>query len=149
MKRVRVDASRRDLETDSGEIAQELANYHYDYRKDLSGQYYDGGRNTGARIEVKSTFRVIGNNHQTKGRFRIPKNQHDRLVRYDRKQSSYYIFVLFDSNTQKNIPQEAVLKRIKPKRVGRLIGSMGGFESSGHSSYSKEKKLIWTAIFDI
>lgn len=148
MKRVRVDASRRDLETNSGRVAEKLATYHYNYRRDL-GKRFDGRRSTGSVIEVKSTFRMIGRNYAAKGRFRIPKNQHDKLVRYDRKKSAYYIFVLFDSNTQKNIPQEAVLKRIKPKRIGRLIGSMGGFESSGHNSYSKEKKLIWTSIFDI
>jgi hypothetical protein len=148
MKRMRVQASRAELETDSGEVAERMASVEYGYNASRSGSYYDAERDSGAKIEVKSTFRMIGREYPEKGRFRIPEPQHKKLLRRDRTGSTFYVFVLFNSNTQEKLPQDAFLKRVSPSDLGNLIGSMGGFENSGHNSFDREKKIIWTAIFD-
>lgn len=148
MKRRRISASRSKLETDSGEVAERMANTAYDYNGSKTGSYYDGARDTGAKVQVKSTFKQIGQQTQTLGRYRIPESQHSKLVKRDRSGSCKYVFVLFDGSTSKQIPKDAYMKQIAPARLGRLIGAMGGFESSGHSGFDREKKLPWTAIFE-
>lgn len=144
MKQRRVQASEKELQTDRGEVGERMASLAYDYNASRSGSYYDAARDTGAKIEVKSTAKMIGQKYPAKGRFRIPEPQHKKLLRRDRSGSTNYVFVLFDMSR----PYTCFMKRVSPSDVGNLIGSMGGFEKSGHNSFDREKKLIWTAIFD-
>lgn len=147
MKKVRVQGSRKEIETGSGKLAERMASVEYGYNASRSGSYYDAERDSGAKIEVKSTFRMIGRDYRAKGRFRIPEPQHKKLVQRDRSGSAFYVFVLYDGDTQRQIPQDAYMKRINPADIGNLIGAMGGFENSGHKSFDREKKLPWTTIF--
>lgn len=148
MKQVRVTADKQTLATDSGGNAERIAAFEYEYNTSLDGEYYDAGRESGAKLEVKSTFREIGQKTQTAGRFRIPEPQHKRLLRRDRSGSAFYAFVLYDGSTSGEFPKSAYLKRLNPSSVGNLIGALGGFETSGHTGFDREKKLSWKAVFN-
>ena len=76
-----------------------------------------------------------------KGRFRIFKSQHDALVRYDRRENAYYVFVLIE-------PDDMVLRMVrqKPATVGNIIGSRGGFYAASHNA-GPDHKLPWEVFF--
>jgi len=91
--------------------------------------------------EVKHCFRRLSDG--SKGRFRLFKKQHDYLVRYDRRDSAFYVFVLVDLD---NLRLSMV--RQKPSAVGSIIGARGGWNRSGHAQNDKEYKLPWGVYFE-
>jgi len=134
-------SERRDLQTDTGEVAESIAADAYDYNAFLTADYYDAKRkDSESVIEVKSCLSELSSG--AAGRFRLFKGQHDKLVRYDREESARYAFVLFTPDDRQ---AEMILK--KPANVGRLIGSRGGWNQSGHESQGKQIKLPWGEFF--
>jgi len=89
--------------------------------------------------EVKHTLRRHTSGQ--KGRFRIFKQQHNGLVRRDRRGTAYYVFVLIS-------PQDDLLQMVrkKPSSVGRLIAGRGGFYNASHNA-GQDHKLPWGEFF--
>lgn len=143
MKTVRLSrGQRRDLQGDTGEVAESIAADKYGYNQFITSDYFDAKReDTGAIIEVKSCLSELASGQ--KGRFRVFEGQHKKLVRADRDGSAYYVFVLFDVSGQPT----AKLIRKNPATVGRLVGARGGFYASGHNSKGKQHKIPISALF--
>jgi hypothetical protein len=143
MKRVKLDRSEaRRLQSDPGSVAEELAARAYGFSTFKSSNF-DAARDSGAVLEVKSTTRRIGDEYPARGRFRLFKRQHEKLVRRDRDGTAYYAFVLISTNTN---PPGADMLRKKPADVGRRIGARGGWNQSGHAS-GPQAKLPWSLFF--
>jgi hypothetical protein len=145
MKSVTLSRSEQNrLRGDSGELAERMATDAYaGYSRFVDSDYYDGKRDSGAVIEVKSTLTRLSGGQ--KGRFRLWKAQHERLLRHDRDGTAGYVFVLFDVG--RNPPVARMAKR-KPARIGRQVGARGGWNRSGHASQGKQHKLPIEAVFD-
>jgi hypothetical protein len=137
-------SERRRLQGDTGALAETIATDVYSgYNRFVDAPWYDGKRESGAVLEVKSALSTLDNG--AAGRFRIWKNQHDRLVEHDRDGSARYGFVLFDLSDRE---PTALLKQREPATVGRQIGARGGWGPSGHDSQGKQHKLPIDAIFE-
>jgi hypothetical protein len=132
---------RRDLQGDTGEVAESIAADAYGYNPFVSADWYDAKRDSGAVIEVKSCLSRLASG--AKGRFRVFKGQHEKLVREDRSGSSKYVFVLFDLDGEPT----AKMVRKAPADIGRLVAGRGGFYSSGHNSQGKQHKIPISALF--
>lgn len=127
---------------DPGGLAEELVAQEYRGFTTIGVENFDVSRNNNETLgEVKSTASRLGNG--AKGRFRLWKNQHEKLLRYDNQYSTYYVFVLFDVGQR---PPVARMKRQKPADVGNVIGGRGGWNRSGHTS-GRQYKLPYEAIF--
>jgi len=144
MKRHRLGRTeRRRLQEDTGELAEVIATDIYSgYNRFVDAPWYDGRRESGAVLEVKSALSSLANGAD--GRFRLWKEQHDRLVKHDRDGSARYAFVLFDVSSREPV---AKLKQKQPADVGRIIGARGGWGPSGHDSQGEQHKLPIEAIF--
>jgi hypothetical protein len=132
----------RQLAQEPSNLAERLAAGAYGFAT-ISDTDFDGRAGSGAVYEVKKASTEIQPGRG--GRFRLFKDQHDRLVRHDRDGTAWYIFVLFD--VSKN-PPVAKMKRQAPAHIGRVIGARGGWFDSGHADKQKEKKLPIEAVFD-
>jgi hypothetical protein len=141
MKRVTLtkDQSLR-MDTDRETASQELAAEEYGYKTYLA-EDFDAARETGAVLEVKSASVEISGG--ARGRFRLFKPQHDRLVARDRNGSATYVFVLWDNTVR---PSVAYLTSRQPADVGRLIGGRGGWNRSGHPA-GKHQKIPYSEFF--
>jgi len=135
--------STRRLAQEPSNLSERLAADAYDFST-VGASDFDGRADSGAVYEVKETATTIKPGRG--GRFRLFKDQHDRLVRHDRDGTAWYIFVLFDVSQN---PPVAKMKRQKPAHIGRVIGARGGWFESGHEDKSKEKKLPIKAVFDV
>lgn len=135
-------SERRRLQSDTGELAEELAAAAYDYNSFLTADWYDARRESGAVIEVKSCLSRLASG--AKGRFRLFRGQHSKLTGYDREHSAAYVFVLFDIEGSR---PKAKMKMKKPAPIGRKIAGRGGFGPSGHGSQGEQHKLPYSAIF--
>ena len=146
MKRVnlsRSDVNRR-LQGNNREVSSFIeslvaSNYHGISATPAGTTQYDLQGGEKSRIEVKHCLKRLSSG--SKGRFRLFKKQHSALTRYNRTNTAYYVFVLIEPNERR-----ANMKRKPPAEVGRLVGSRGGFNRSGHSS-GPQHKLPWGAIF--
>jgi len=142
MKTITVQNTRK-MATESGSWGERVARREYGLQA-VDSEYADLSNKAGSIYEVKTTATSIGQNPTQKGRFRLIKSQHDRLVRRDRLDTSWYIFVLVDDSTR---PPTAYLKRQQPADVGQLVGANGGWFRSSHEGIKQEKKLPYEAIF--
>lgn len=144
MKRHRLSRTeRRRLQEDTGEVAEIIATDVYSgYNRFVDAPWYDGRRESGAVLEVKSALSSLANGAD--GRFRLWREQHEQLLEYDRDGSARYGFVLFDVDGRKPV---AKLKQQVPADVGRMIGARGGWGPSGHDSQGEQHKLPIDAIF--
>jgi hypothetical protein len=124
-------------------VAEEIAAREYDFSTFRASEW-DGARESGAVLEVKSTTRRIGDEYPARGRFRLFKSQHTKLTRKDRNGTAYYAFVLLTTDTN---PPTAQMVRKKPASVGRQIAARGGFNQSGHPS-GPQIKLPWSLFFE-
>ena len=145
MKRYRLTRSdRRQLQDDTGEVAERIATEVYSgYSRFIDSPWYDGRRESGAVLEVKSALSTLGNG--AAGRFRLWREQHEKLVEHDRDGSARYAFVLFDIDRHEPV---AKVKQKVPADVGRMIGARGGWGPSGHASQGEQYKLPTGAVFD-
>jgi hypothetical protein len=144
----RTEVARHDKE-DPGDYAERLAGEEYGYfqggGEDVD--WYDRARDSGAVIEVKSAEPTINSDeYRASGRFRIWKDAHQKLTRYDRQDSGFYVFVLVDVDTGEGRPQYRMIRK-NPADVGRMIGARGGWGPSGHESQEQQYKLPIDAIF--
>lgn len=131
----------------AGSFATDLAASEYGYNRFIDAPWFDARRkDTGAVIEVKSTRKQIGIDYPAKGRFRLFKDRHEKRLQYDRENSAYYVFVLFDLDSEG--PKVARMVRKKPAKVGHIIGSLGGWGPSGHKGEGKQHKIPISALFD-
>lgn len=144
MKRHRLSRSeRRRLQEDSGELAERIATDVYSgYSRFIDAPWYDGRRDSGAVLEVKSALSTLANGAD--GRFRLWREQHENLLEYDREDSARYAFVLFDVDSGR---PTAKLVQKQPAEVGHIIGARGGWGPSGHESQGEQHKLPIEAIF--
>lgn len=134
-----IDPSR--YQRDPGAYAEVLAEGEYaGYNRSLASDF-DLANQSGSVIEVKSAQSELANGEA--GRFRLFKDQHDRLVRQDREGSAFYVFVVFDVSSR---PLTAVMKRANPADIGRSIGARGGWYNAGHTA-GAEYKLPISAVF--
>jgi hypothetical protein len=145
MKRVTLSRTqRRKLSRDTGDVAEKIATDEYSgYNRFLDASWYDGRRESGAVLEVKSALSTLDSG--SSGRFRLWQEQHNKLVEYDRENTARYGFVLFDVDGRR---PTALLKQKEPAAVGRIIGARGGWYNSGHDSQGQQYKLPITAVFD-
>jgi hypothetical protein len=135
---------RRRLQDDTGEVAERIATSVYSgYSRFVDASWYDGKRDSGAVLEVKSALSTLDNG--AAGRFRLWREQHDQLVEEDRDGSARYAFVLFDLSGRSPV---ALLKKREPATVGRQVGARGGWGPSGHDSRGEQHKLPIDAVFD-
>jgi hypothetical protein len=109
----------------------------------LYPEYFDGARESGAVLEVKSALSTLSTGAD--GRFRLWRKQHEQLLKHDRDGSARYAFVLFDVDGREPV---AKVKQKVPADVGRMIGARGGWGPSGHASQGEQYKLPTEAIFD-
>ena len=144
-QRVRLDSSERErLRKDTGETAERIATDVYSgYSRFVDAPWYDGRRDSGAVLEVKSALSTLATG--VDGRFRLWREQHEQLLEHDRDGSARYAFVLFDVGGR-----EPVAHRVQkpPAKVGRIIGARGGWGPSGHDSQGEQHKLPIEAIFE-
>ncbi|RNJ25466.1 hypothetical protein Nmn1133_01340 [Halosegnis longus] len=134
MKRIYLSkGERRRLQRgEGGEVAEELVAHEY---TDLSRDFRDhptwdlNGASDDTVGQVKSTFEKIGESYPAPGRFRVWKQQHESLLRKDRDDTAWYVFVLFAPDGRDVL---ARMVRLKPATVGRRIGARGGWNDSGH-----------------
>lgn len=132
----------RDLSEDSGKLAERIASEQYAGMSQFGVENFDiSNSDTGKLGECKSTATELSSG--AKGRFRLFKNQHEKLLRADREGSARYVFVLFDVSGR---PVVARLKQKVPSKIGRLIGARGGWNKSGHPS-GPQYKLPIDAVF--
>jgi hypothetical protein len=135
---------RRRLQEDTGELAETIATDIYSgYNRFVDAPWYDGRRESGAVLEVKSALSTLGSGAD--GRFRLWREQHEKLVEHDRDGSARYAFVLFDISGRE---PTALLKQREPATVGRQIGARGGWGPSGHDSQGEQYKLPIEAVFE-
>jgi len=144
MKRHRLGRTeRRRLQGDTGALAETIATDIYSgYNRFVDSEYYDGARESGAVLEVKSALSTLANGAD--GRFRLWREQHEQLLEHDRDGSARYAFVLFDVSGREPV---ARLVQKPPANVGRIIGARGGWGPSGHDSQGEQHKLPIEAIF--
>lgn len=145
MKRHRLSRTeRRRLQGDTGALAETIATDVYaGYNRFVDAPWYDGRRDSGAVLEVKSALSTLGSGAD--GRFRLWREQHEKLVEHDRDGSARYAFVLFDVSDRE---PTALLKQREPAAVGRQIGARGGWGPSGHDSRGEQYKLPIEAVFE-
>jgi len=145
MKRYTLSRSERerDLRDDPGQLAERIAEGEYDGFSRFRAEDFDLARESGAVAEVKSTAKRLSSG--SKGRFRLFKPQHERLVRQDRDGSARYIFVLFDTSTR-NVTARLVSRQ--PADIGNTIGARGGWNQSGHSAGQQHKLPIDAVLND-
>jgi len=134
-------ADQRRLRSDPGELAERLATSAYGYSRFVDASWYDGRRESGAVVEVKSCLSELQSG--AAGRWRLWREQHDRLLEHDRDASAFYVFVLFDVGAR---PPVARMVRQAPATVGRQVGARGGWGPSGHDSRGEQHKLPIEAI---
>jgi hypothetical protein len=135
---------RRRLQEDTGELAETIATDVYSgYNRFVDADYYDGARESGAVLEVKSALSTLANGAD--GRFRLWREQHEQLLEHDRTGSARYGFVVFDVDGREPV---ARLVQKPPAKVGRIIGARGGWGPSGHDSQGEQHKLPIEAIFE-
>jgi len=133
----------RRLQGDTGEVAEEIATDVYaGYSPFVDAPWYDAARDSGAVLEVKSALSSLASGAD--GRFRLWRDQHEKLVEHDRDGSARYAFVLFDLSGREPV---ALLKQREPAAVGRQVGARGGWGPSGHNSRGEQYKLPIGAIF--
>lgn len=135
----RREASR--LQRDPGDLAETIAADEYRGFSVFGVENFDISTTEGALGEVKSTATRLESG--ARGRFRLWKKQHERLLRADREGSAWYVFVLWDVSEN---PPVARLVRKKPADVGRQIGARGGWNESAHTM-GPQKKVPTSAIF--
>jgi len=134
----------RKLATDPGDLAENIADREYKGFSTFGVENFDlSNSETGSLAEVKSTATDIGEDYPESGRFRLWKDQHEKLLRADRQGSAFYIFVLFAVSER---PVTARLKRKNPADVGNMIGGRGGWYASGHNK-GKQHKVPHAEIF--
>lgn len=132
----------RELSGDSGQLAERIAAEQYSGMSQFGVENFDiSDSDTGQLGEVKSTATELSSG--AKGRFRLWKQQHEKLLRADREGSARYVFVLFDVSSR---PVVAQLKQKVPSDIGRKIGARGGWNQSGHPS-GPQYKLPIEAVF--
>lgn len=142
MKTVRLDRSDERLyQRDPGSLAERLVGENYAAYSPGLAENFDLASKSGTVVEVKSTQSRLSNGN--KGRFRLFKGQHEKLVRTARGSGGYYIFVLVDVSGR---PLRAKMVRREPATIGRVVGARGGWNRSGHPS-GPQKKLPYSAIF--
>lgn len=131
---------------ESGSLAEGIAASEYGYNRFVDAPWFDAKRkDSGAILEVKSTRRRVGIDYPAKGRFRVFKKRHEKRLRYDRDKSAYYVFVLFDLDSDG--PKKALMVRKKPSDVGHIVGANGGWGPSGHKGEGKQHKIPISALF--
>jgi len=132
----------RRLQNDDGSLAEETAATAYSsFERDFQdADTHDLVTAGDGWVEVKSTFRRLESG--AKGRFRLFENQHEPLVAKDRRDTAYYVFVLYDTDNGR-----AMLSRQKPADIGRTIRGRGGWNRSGHNSMGLQHKLPYETIF--
>ena len=142
VKRIRLDRTEsRRYQEDPGGTAELLAEQEYDpYSRSLA-ENFDLATKSGYVGEVKSAQSVYPSGE--KGRFRLFKTQHERLLQADRDLFADYFFLVFDVQER---PLTARLKRMNPADVGYTIGARGGWYNAGHVA-GKEYKMPIEAIF--
>lgn len=142
MKRYRLTrGDESNLQSDPGKLAERIAEGEYSSMSRFGVQDFDLSTDDGQLGEVKSTATRLSAGQ--KGRFRLFKRQHERLLRADRKGSAWYVFVLYDVSER---PLTARLVRKKPATIGNTIGARGGWNRSGHNS-GPQHKLPIEAVF--
>jgi len=142
MKRKRLSrGERRRLQGDTGAVAENIAAGEYERLSAFQDAGpFDLASEAGSIAEVKSALSQLSSVNA--GRFRLFKNQHDRLVQYDRSESAAYAFVLMEPEKSR-----ARLVKKNPADVGRMVGARGGWGPSGHASQGKQRKLPIEALF--
>lgn len=143
MKTVELTRTDREKwERNSSGFAEELAAAEYrGYSAFRDAGPFDVATESGSVAETKSTATTLENGNP--GRFRLFKQQHDKLVRKDRRGTGWYIFVLWDLRES---GVTARLKRMNPAAVGNLIGGRGGWNRSGHPA-GRQHKVPWREVF--
>ena len=132
----------RDLAEDSGDLAERIADDEYARYSRFGVENFDlSDSDSGALAEVKSTATTLDSG--AAGRFRLWRQQHEKLLRADREGSARYIFVLFDVSSR---PVVARLVAKQPADVGNVIGARGGWNQSGHDM-GEQHKLPIEAVF--
>ena len=145
LQRNRITTDENDITTqEKAAVLEEVAARVYGYNSTRSASWYDARRESGAVIEVKSAQEKEGSKYPAAGRFRLWREQHSKLVSYDRESSAFYVFVVLDESEN---PPIAELVRKNPADVGRLIAARGGFGPSGHASRGEQYKLPISAVF--
>jgi len=130
------------LRQDSGELAETLAAQNYSGFSQFGVENFDvSDSDTGKLGEVKSTATTLSGGQS--GRFRLWREQHDKLLRADRDGTARYVFVLFDVSDK---PVVASMKQQVPADIGNKIGARGGFNDSGHAM-GEQYKLPIDAVF--
>mgnify|MGYP006284538385 CR=1 FL=1 len=148
MRRFRIRSlskqQQRDLQTDSGTVAEELVAEVYGllHRPDRAVWYDCVLKSTGAKTEVKSCWAVVGQQYPARGRFRIRRDQLRSLLASDASGVAWVAFVLFDADAG-----EVLIRRAKPSTVARLVRERGGWNEAGHAEFDYQHKLPYDAIF--
>ena len=134
---------RRKLEKDAAELAEELAAEQYGviHRSDREEWYDAVDTDTGAKYEVKSATREIGDEYPARGRFRVRRDQTRSLLSSDARGTAWYVFVLIDD------PEGVIrFRRMRPSTVSSIVRERGGWNQAGHEEFEEQMKLPISAV---
>lgn len=130
----------RNYQQDPGRTAERIVEGAYANLSRFGVEDFD--LNSDERVaEAKSTQTELSNGNA--GRFRLWKEQHEKLLRADREGTARYVFVLVDVSGR---PLRARMVQKVPADVGNQIGARGGWNASGHSK-GRQHKLPIEAVF--
>jgi hypothetical protein len=135
--------TRGDMENyqdDPGKVAERIVESEYANLTRFGVENFDLSSDEGQLAEVKSTQTTLANGNA--GRWRLWKDQHEKLLRADREGTARYVFVLVTVDAR---PLEAKMVQRIPADVGNKIGARGGWNESGHPS-GRQHKLPVDAI---
>lgn len=135
---------RRQLQTDTDEVAEELVaeEYDVDHRPDRAEWFDCVNPRTGTKYEVKSCLTEIGEQYPASGRFRLRRDQTRSLLSSDAAGVAWYVFVLIDVDDGR-----IRFRRAKPSTVSRWVRERGGWNRAGHDDFDQQHKLPWDDVF--
>lgn len=131
---------------DSAVVAEELVaeelGANAKHRPDRAEWYDVVLETTGAKTEVKSCWRRVGDAHPADGRFRLRRDQLRSLLSSNASGTAWVAFVLFDENTG-----EARVRRVTPSTAWGWVNERGGWNEAGHDEFDYQHKLPWDEVF--
>lgn len=130
----------RNYQEDPGQVAERIVEGAYANLSRFGVENFDLSSDE-QLAEVKSTQTQLSNGNA--GRWRLWKEQHEKLLRADREGTARYVFVLVDVADR---PLRARMVQKVPADVGNQIGARGGWNASGHPS-GRQHKLPIEAVF--
>lgn len=127
-----------------GDLAEQLVADEYGLNRFNDASWFDATdeSGSGARYEVKSTAKRIGDDYPADGRFRLWEEQHRSLTTAEGQNMAWYAFVLLDQEAG-----EIMIQRKRPSTVTQIIQSRGGWNAAGHGGRDdRQHKVPYSAV---